>query len=345
MTAAQKRAKDEEARTNLPFAYRQYRPADLREALRGMHLIRRFEEGAEDCYMRGLIHGTMHLSIGQEASAMGICMPLRAHDQITSTHRGHGHCIAKGADVKRMFAEFFGKTTGYCKGRGGSMHIADVAGGNLGANGIVAGGIPIAVGAALSAQKLRSGRVVVSFFGDGANNEGAFHEALNMASIWKLPVIFVCENNGYGMSTSTARSTAVKHIADRAAAYSMPGVIVDGNDFSQVAEASHVAVERARAGEGPTLIEAKTYRYRGHSKSDRNRYRTKKEIDDWMTNRDPIERFESELREFGIIDQTDIDAIRDDVKREIEEGIDFARNSPAPDVADVTRYVYTEESA
>jgi len=243
-----------DSRANLPFVYRQYSPEQLREVLHKMYLIRRFEEGAEECYTRGLIHGTMHLSIGQEASAMGICMPLAADDQITSTHRGHGHCIAKGAEVSRMFAEFFGKTTGYCKGRGGSMHIADVAKGNLGANGIVAGGIPIAVGAALSSKMMKTGKVVVSFFGDGANNEGAFHEALNMAAIWKLPVIFVCENNGYGMSTSTARSTAVKNIAERAAAYSMPGVIVNGNIFSEVAEASFKAVERARAGERPTLI-------------------------------------------------------------------------------------------
>lgn len=329
-------------RANLPFAYRQYSPDQLREVLRKMYLIRRFEEGAEDSYMRGLVHGTMHLSIGQEASAVGICMPLTDADQITSTHRGHGHCIAKGADVKRMFAEFFGKTTGYCKGRGGSMHIADVTKGNLGANGIVAGGIPIAVGAALSAKKMKTGKVVVSFFGDGANNEGAFHESLNMASIWKLPVIFVCENNGYGMSTSTARSTAVRDIADRAAAYAMPGVIVDGNNFSQVAEASHIAVERARRGEGPTLIESKTYRYRGHSKSDRNRYRTREEIEDWMTNRDPISLFEKELLEFGVIDQAGIEAVRVTVEKEIADALEFARQSPMPDPADHELFVYTE---
>jgi pyruvate dehydrogenase E1 component alpha subunit len=340
MATARKIQSDD--RANLPFAYRRYSPAELREVLRKMYLIRRFEEGAEDAYMRGLIHGTMHLSIGQEASAVGICMPLSDDDQITSTHRGHGHCIAKGADVKRMFAEFFGKTTGYCKGRGGSMHIADVAKGNLGANGIVAGGIPIAVGAALSAKKMKTGKVVVSFFGDGANNEGAFHEALNMAAIWKLPVIFVCENNGYGMSTSTERSTAVHNIAERAAGYGMPGVIVDGNNFSAVAEASQAAVDRARRGEGPTLIESKTYRYRGHSKSDRNRYRTKEEIEDWMTNRDPIMLFETELQEFGVIDQAGIEAVREAVKKEIAEGIEFAKESPMPDVADSGRYVYTE---
>lgn len=343
MVVARKVAEDT-AQTNLPFVYRQYSPAQLREVLRKMYLIRRFEEGAEESYMRGLIHGTMHLSIGQEASALGSCMPLAEDDQITSTHRGHGHCIAKGADVKRMFAEFFGKTTGYCKGRGGSMHIADVAKGNLGANGIVAGGIPIAVGAALSAKRMKTGKVVISFFGDGANNEGAFHEALNMASLWKLPVIFVCENNGYGMSTSTAHSTAVKNIAERAAGYSMPGVIVDGNNFSEVAEASYNAVERARAGEGPTLIESKTYRYRGHSKSDRNRYRTKEEIEDWVENHDPIMLFEAELKEFGVIDEKGIEAVREAVKREIADAIEFAKASPSPDVRDHAEFVYTESA-
>jgi pyruvate dehydrogenase E1 component alpha subunit len=342
MATARKAANSDAAQPNLPFAFRKYKAEQLREVLHKMYLIRRFEEGAEDAYMRGLIHGTMHLSIGQEASAMGICMPLTDQDQITSTHRGHGHCIAKGADVKRMFAEFFGKTTGYCKGRGGSMHIADVTKGNLGANGIVAGGIPIAVGAALAAKKLKTGKVAVSFFGDGANNEGAFHEALNMAAVWKLPVIFVCENNGYGMSTSTERSTAVKNIADRASAYAMPGVIVDGNNFSEVAEAADAAVERARAGEGPTLIESKTYRYRGHSKSDRNRYRTKEEIEDWMANRDPIALFEAELKEFGIIDDAGIEAVREAVKKEIADGIEFAKDSPSPEIRDLENYVYTE---
>ncbi|MGB3501658.1 MAG: thiamine pyrophosphate-dependent dehydrogenase E1 component subunit alpha [Mesorhizobium sp.] len=338
---AQASRQEPEAGANLPFIYRQYAPEQLKESLRKMHLIRQFEEGAEQSYMRGLIHGTMHLSIGQEASAMGISLPLTVEDQITSTHRGHGHCIAKGADVGKMFAEFFGKTTGYCGGLGGSMHIADVSTGNLGANGIVGGGIPIAVGAALTAKQLKTGKVVVSFFGDGANNEGAFHEALNMASIWKLPVIFVCENNGYGMSTSVERSTAVPNIADRAAAYSMPGVIVDGNNISEVAEASFAAVERARRGEGPTLIESKTYRWRGHSKSDRNRYRTKEEIDDWM-GRDPIVRFENEMLDLGVITQSEIEAIRESVKAEIEAGIEFAKSSPSPEVRDLERYVYTE---
>ena len=326
---------------NRPFAIRHFTPAALREALKKMYLIRRFEEGAEDSYTRGLIHGTMHLSIGQEASAMATCMELTDADKITSTHRGHGHCIAKGADVGRMFAEFFGKETGYCHGRGGSMHIADIKTGNLGANGIVGGGLPIAVGAALSAKRLDKSDVTVCFFGDGANNEGAFHEALNMASVWKLPVIFVCENNGYGMSTSTARSTAVKFISERAAAYSMPGVTVDGNDFSAVAQALHLAIARARGGDGPSLVENLTYRWRGHSKSDRNRYRTKEEIEEWMT-RDPIARFQSELIAHGILDAAGAEAIAEAAIADVQAGIAFAKAGPAPDVSEVTRYVYAE---
>jgi pyruvate dehydrogenase E1 component alpha subunit len=325
---------------NLPKFFDRLSPQALGEALRKMLLIRRFEESAEDCYMRGLIHGTMHLSIGQEASAVGMCLPLTSQDCITSTHRGHGHCIAKGAEVKRMFAEFFGKADGYCAGRGGSMHIADVSQGNLGANGIVGGGIPIAVGAALSMKKRGTDRVVLSFFGDGANNEGAFHEALNIAAVWRLPVIFVCENNGYGMSTSTRRSTAVANVADRAAAYGMPGVIVDGNRLSEVADVAFEVVDRARRGAGPSLVEAKTYRIRGHSRSDRNRYRTKEEIEAWQQ-RDPIGQFEGELVALGLLDAATIQAIRADVEAEIEAGIDFAKASPAPSPADVTRFVTT----
>ena len=324
---------------NRPFAVRAYAPDRLREAYRRMVLIRRFEEGAEDSYARGLIHGTMHLSIGQEASAMASCMDLTDADKITSTHRGHGHCIAKGADVARMFAEFFGRETGYCHGRGGSMHIADAGTGNLGANGIVGGGLPIAVGAALSAKRLGRDYVTVCFFGDGANNEGAFHEALNIASVWRLPVVFVCENNRYGMSTSTERSTAVARIADRAAAYAMPGVTVDGNDFSAVAEAVSGAVGRARAGEGPSLVENLTYRWRGHSKSDRNRYRTRDEIEDWMT-RDPIAAFRATLIAHGILDEAGADALDAEAASSVEAAIAFAKASPAPDVSEVTRYVH-----
>ena len=326
---------------NTPFAIARYTPDELKAALRKMYLIRKFEEGAEESYTRGLIHGTMHLSIGQEASAVGACMALGDADKITSTHRGHGHCVAKGADVSRMFAEFFGKETGYCRGRGGSMHIADVEKGNLGANGIVGGGLPIAVGAALAARRLGTGAVTVCFFGDGANNEGAFHEALNMAAVWKLPVVFVCENNKYGMSTSTERSTAVKQIATRAAAYAMPGVTVDGNDFSAVSEAMDAAIARARAGDGPSLVESMTYRWRGHSKSDRNRYRSKEEIAEWMS-RDPIVRMSDMLVEHGIASREEIAGLEAEADREIAEAIEFAKAGENPKVAEVTRDVYTE---
>ena len=329
---------------NLPAVYRRLSKEQVREALRKMHLIRSFEEAAEEAYMRGQIHGTMHLSIGQEASAVGSCLSLTDTDYITSTHRGHGHCIAKGADIGRMFAEFFGKVDGYCRGRGGSMHIADVAKGNLGANGIVGGGIPIAVGAALSIKRQKRKDVAVCFFGDGANNEGAFHEGLNMAAVWKLPVVFVCENNKYGMSTSTERSTAVRNIAERAVAYAMPGVTVDGNDFKAIAEAAHVATERARAGDGPTLIESVTYRWRGHSRSDRNRYRTKQEIEEWQTQRDPIARLEAELVELGLISQEGLTEVRAEVAGTIEDGLAFAKQSKPPPIENLTRYVYTEAS-
>ncbi len=330
--------------TNTPYAIRTYSPQRLKDALHKMFLIRKFEEGAEDSYTRGLIHGTMHLSIGQEASAVGSCMSLSDEDKITSTHRGHGHCVAKGADLGKMFAEFFGKETGYCKGRGGSMHIADPSRGNLGANGIVGGGLPIAVGAALSAKRLGTGAVTVCFFGDGANNEGAFHESLNMEAVWNLPVVFICENNRYGMSTSTARSTAVRQIAERAAAYSMPGVTVDGNDFSAVTEAVDAAVARARRGEGPSLVENMTYRWRGHSKSDRNRYRSKEEIAEWME-RDPIVAMSKLLVDHKILTEAEVGALEEDATRIIREAIDFAAASPDPKIEEATRDVYTEGAA
>lgn len=308
-------------------------------AYRQMKLIRRFEETAEESYQKGLIHGTMHLSIGQEASAVGTCMALERADYITSTHRGHGHSIAKGADVKQMFAEFFGRETGYCRGRGGSMHIADVEAGNLGANGIVGGGLPIAVGAGMSMKMRKTGHVVVCFFGDGASNEGAFHESLNMASIWKLPVIFVCENNKYGMSMDIARSSAVPDIAERAVAYAMPGVSVDGNDLPAVHATLSEAVARAKRGEGPSLIECKTYRIRGHSRSDRNLYRTKDEIEEWR-GKCPIQRFRQEVLGLGRVAETALDAIDQEVEAEIAAALNFAQTSPEPDPAALTEDVY-----
>jgi len=323
-----------------PKVYDRLAPDEVLGALRRMHRIRRFEETAEDSYIRGLSYGTMHLSIGQEATAVGACMPLSDADWITSTHRGHGHCIAKGAELGPMFAEFLGREGGYCKGRGGSMHIAEPAKGNLGANGIVGGGLPIAVGAALSAKKRRTGAVALAFFGDGANNAGAFHEALNIASIWKLPVVFVCENNQYAMSMAMTRSTAVANVADRASAYAIPGVIVDGNSFADVAEASFQATERARAGEGPTLIEAKTYRTRGHSRSDRNRYRAREEIEAWKA-RDPIARLEAEIVALGLATEPRVAAIAAEVEKEMAEAVAAASASPWPAVADVARDVYS----
>ena len=333
-------AKSARFTVNRPKVYDRLTENDVLGALRRMHRIRRFEEAAEDSYIRGLSYGTMHLSIGQEATAVGACMPLSDADCITSTHRGHGHCIAKGAELEPMFAEFLGRESGYCKGRGGSMHIAEPAKGNLGANGIVGGGLPIAVGAALSAKKRRTGAVALAFFGDGANNEGAFHEALNLASIWKLPVIFVCENNQYAMSMSMARATAVANVADRASAYAIPSAIVDGNDFASVAEVSFEATERARAGEGPTLIEAKTYRTRGHSRSDRNRYRSKEEIDTWRA-RDPIVRFEAEILALGLATEARVAAIGTEVEDEMAEAAAKASASPWPAAADVMRDVYS----
>jgi pyruvate dehydrogenase E1 component alpha subunit len=311
----------------------------LRTALHRMHVIRKFEEVAEASYMRGLIHGTMHLSIGQEASAVGAVLALRADDYILSTHRGHGHCIAKGAEPARMLAEFFGKENGYCRGRGGSMHIADVEGGNLGANGIVAGGLPIAVGVGMSIKAQKQDRVCMVFFGDGAANEGAFHEALNMASIWKLPVVFVCENNKYGMSMDIAKAMAVPNVADRASAYAMPGVALDGNDLPAVTAATRVAVTRARSGGGPSLIECKTYRLRGHSKSDRNLYRTKEEIEAWRK-RDPILRLQGELIAHGRFEAAELADIEKAAQAQIEAALEFAKASPDPDPAELTRDVY-----
>ncbi len=323
---------------NRPSVYDRLTREQVRESLRRMMLIRLFEEGAEQAYMRGQIHGTMHLSIGQEASAVGICVGLTARDQITSTHRGHGHCIAKGAEPARMFAEFFGRESGYCHGRGGSMHIADVSQGNLGANGIVGGGLPIAVGAALAIRQEKRADIVVCFFGDGASNQGAFHESLNMAALWRLPVVFVCENNRYGMSTSTERSMSVAHVADRAPAYGMPARIVDGNRFADVADAAFEAIDLARADGGPSLIESKTYRIRGHSRSDRNRYRSRDEIEEWQR-RDPIVQFETELVSLGMLERADVDAIRREAEAEIASGLAFAQGSPEPDPAALLRDV------
>jgi acetoin:2,6-dichlorophenolindophenol oxidoreductase subunit alpha len=290
-------------------------------------------------YMRGMIHGTMHLSIGQEATAVGAIAALDSTDYILSTHRGHGHCLAKGADPGRMMAEFMGKEDGYCRGLGGSMHIADVEGGNLGANGIVAGGIPIAVGVGWSMKAQRRREVCLVFFGDGAANEGAFHEALVCATIWKLPIIFLCENNHYAMSLPVEVGVSTPHIADRAQAYGIPGVAVDGNNVVAVHAATVAAVARARTGDGPSLIEAKTYRWRGHSKSDRNLYRTQDEIQAWKE-RDPIVLLRNALLAAGIIDESQAQVISLAAKEAIDRAVIFAEQSAEPDSSILDTAVY-----
>jgi TPP-dependent pyruvate/acetoin dehydrogenase alpha subunit len=315
-----------------------------RAALRTMWTIRRFEEALEDLYSRGMLHGTNHLSIGQEAVAVGVCGALSEGDLITSTHRGHGHCIAHGADPMRMFAELLGRVDGYCGGRGGSMHIADVASGNLGANGIVAGSMTIAVGAALSMRMQRRDAVVVCFFGDGAANEGSFHEALNLAGVWRLPVLFLCENNQYGMSMSQDDSTAGGSVAARAAAYGMPGERMDGNDLDAVHEAAAAAVARIRAGGGPELLEAGTYRYRGHSKSDRNLYRTLDEIESWRNERDPVDRFEAAAVASGRLTPDEVDEVRAEARDIIRDAVQHAVRSPEPSVASLDGASYAGRS-
>jgi len=304
-----------------------------------MYKIRFFEETVDELFARGLVHGTMHLSIGQEASAVGSVSALRDEDYILSTHRGHGHCIAKDADLKLMMAEFWGKETGYCRGRGGSMHIADVEARNLGANGVVGGGIPLAVGVGLSLKMRGREEIVMGFFGDGAANQGSFHEALNMAAIWCLPVVYVCENNQYGMSMSVGKAFKIKNISQRAAGYGMRGVTVDGNDVLEVYGAATDAVQRARTGEGPTLLECKTYRWKGHSKSDQERYRTREEIEAWKK-KDPIKRFRETLIAEGVIRDEEARQIEEDARQSIDEAVEYAQASPEPAVDTILEGVY-----
>lgn len=308
-------------------------------SLRTMWKIRRFEEAVEDMYGRGMMHGTMHLSIGQEAVPTGACLALNNDDYITSTHRGHGHCIAKGADMERMMAELLAKDTGYCRGRGGSMHIADTTTGNLGANGIVAGGVPIAAGAALSAKMRGTSQVAVCFHGDGALGEGAWHEGVVLAAMWNLPVVFLCENNHYGMSMASERAFKLEKLSDRARGYGIPGVTVDGNNVQAVYDAVAEAVARARNDGGPTLVEAVTYRWSGHSKSDKNLYRTREEIADWRT-RDPIPAFEAEVLRAGTLTETDLQAIRDDVRTELRAAVQRANAAPDAVPDDLLSAVY-----
>lgn len=306
-----------------------------------MRRIREFETKAQNLFAEGKIPGFVHLYIGEEAVATGVCECLRDDDFITSTHRGHGHIVAKGGDLKFMMAELFGKATGYCKGKGGSMHIADRDKGILGANGIVGAGHNIAVGAGLSAQYRGTDQVCVCFFGDASTNQGTFHESINLASVWKLPIVFVCENNYYGISMSQARHMAIKDVADRATAYGIPGVAVDGNDVLAVQEAAAEAVARARKGQGPTLLECKTYRHRGHFEGDPGTYKPTEEQAAWVK-KDPIPRFVSFLTENNILTEEEVAALDRQVADEIAEAIKFADDSPLPALESVVQDIYSD---
>jgi pyruvate dehydrogenase E1 component alpha subunit len=304
-----------------------------------MLMIRNFEDKLHELFAAGKLPGFVHLYAGEEAVAVGVCAALRDDDFITSTHRGHGHCIAKGVDVHGMMAELYGKATGVCKGKGGSMHIADMDKGMLGANGIVGGGPPLACGPALMAKVKKTRQVAACFFGDGASNQGTFHEALNLASVWKLPVLFVCENNTYGQSTPTERSMNVKNVAERAAGYGVPGVIVDGMDFFAVYAKAAEAVERARGGQGPTLIEAKTYRYYGHFEGDSMNYRTREEEQSYRQ-RDALVIFKGKVTGEKLLAATELEAVEKKVQAAIDDAIAFAEASPFPEPEECLTDVY-----
>jgi pyruvate dehydrogenase E1 component alpha subunit len=333
-------------KANIHPAIRQMALSDLSiefllEMYRRMVLIRRFEDTIYDAYSRGIMPGLAHLYTGQEAVAVGICMALTKDDTITSTHRGHGHLLAKGGDPKRMMAELFGKATGYNKGKGGSMHIVDMSLGILGANGIVAGGLGIATGAALSVKRLGEARISVAFFGDGALNEGLFYEVTNMASLWKLPVVYVMENNLYGEYTASSRSTAGSSLA-RAEALGIPAICVDGNDVLAVYEAATWATERARRGEGPSFVECLTYRIHGHHMGDQGDtygYRSKDEVDAWIE-KCPIRRFANRLVAEDLADRETLKQIDSQIQAQIDEAFTFGKESPYPDPAEVYEDVY-----
>jgi pyruvate dehydrogenase E1 component alpha subunit len=312
----------------------------LLEAYRTMRRIRSFEEKLQELVLAGKMAGFLHLYVGEEAVATGVCMHLDSRDWVTSTHRGHGHCIAKGVGVAGMMAELFGRATGLCKGKGGSMHIADMDHGMLGANGIVGAGIPLATGAALTAKVKRSGGVGVAFFGDGASNQGQFHESLNMAQNWKLPALYVVENNGWGEFTPTGFVVPVADIAERARSYAMNAVIADGMDFFDVFEKAAEAIARARRGDGPTLLECKTYRFSGHYVGDTLAYRSKEEAEHWKQRRDPLERFEHRVVEAGLLSSDALRSADGEVAAEIASAVAAAEAAPLPDPTSVTSDVY-----
>ncbi len=311
----------------------------LLDLYRRMLTIRRFEERCNTLFMQGRIPSTLHLYVGQEAVAVGVCSTLRNDDYITSTHRPHGHAIAKGVDPRAIMAELFAKATGCCKAKGGSMHVGDINVGMLPAIAIVGAGAPIAAGIGLSAKMRGTDQVAVCFFGEGAANEGAMHEAMNMAALWKLPVVYVCENNLYAASTSVSMAFAIKNVADRAAGYGMPGVIADGNDVIAVRVAAAEAVDRARRGGGPTLVECKTYRLVGHSRSDPRTYRTREEEADWQT-KEPLVRMQRLLVEERSVGKDELDKIEKDVNAVIDDAVAFAESSPAPQAEDALDDVF-----
>lgn len=310
-----------------------------------MWRIRLFEEQAEYQSSQGKVLGALHTYIGEEAVGVGVCAHLHDTDYITSTHRGHGHCIAKGADIQRMMAELFGRSTGYCKGKGGSMHIADFKVGMLGANGIVAGGFGLATGAGLAAQLRGSGQVAVCFFGDGAANRGPFHENINIGAVWKLPVVYVCENNGYAQWTAQKDVTLVTDISTMASAYGIPGVQVDGMDALAVYEAAGEAIEQARGGAGPTLVECKTYRFHGHNFGDPQQYRTREEIAEWMENNDSVKRLGAYLKDQSILTEAQDEALQKQVADDILEAVRFAESSPYPTPDELHKDVYSYDIA
>ncbi|MEE9280242.1 MAG: thiamine pyrophosphate-dependent dehydrogenase E1 component subunit alpha [Myxococcota bacterium] len=312
----------------------------LLDIYRRMRLIRAFEERLNDLVMAGKLSGFLHLYAGEEAVAVGVASHLSDSDYFSSTHRGHGHCIAKGVDVKAMMAELFGRATGVCKGKGGSMHIADLSRGMIGANGIVGAGIPLAVGAGLTAATRKTGAVSIAFFGDGASNQGAFHESANIAALWQLPVVFVCENNGYGEATPTDFAVSVKDIADRARGYGMPGVIADGMDFFDVYAKAGDAIAKARDGDGPTLLECKTYRFYGHYVGDNTAYRSKEEEEEMRQHHDPLAHFEERTVGAGLVSAEDLRTIDGDVVALLDDAVAYAEASPLPQPEEVLSDVY-----
>jgi len=296
-----------------------------------MYKIRKFEKAVVNLFSQDLIRGAAHVYLGEEAVASGACHALEKDDYIVSTHRGHGHCIAKGGKVDKMMAEILGKSTGYCKGKGGSMHIADLECGILGANGIVGAGIPIATGAGMTSWIKKDNKVTLCFFGDGASNQGTFHESINMAAVFKLPVVFICENNQYAVSTSTDKSLSVERVSERSKAYDIPGYSIDGNDVIEVFNTVSDAVKRARRGEGPSLIECKTYRWLGHYLGDPENYRCKEEVENWKIKKDPIKVYKMKLIKEGVVEERELIFIENEIKNEIGNAINFAKNSPEPD--------------